>query len=166
MSPRVILIGFFAISLCSTNLGRAQNAPRPNALAGKEACSMMNETNYMQVGRTPGGDVQLKVLCAHAYHYYTLYKKAMSEGYSEADYMRTYDAHAKSALVVVDWFTNHRSDDGDAFLKLDAAVDNSRKQRAIDAKLQEAQDSRSKSKNPAKPSKGPRCPKTAYTCEQ
>ena len=69
---------------------------------------MMNESNYRQVGLSGGNDVQLKTMCAQAYEYYVMYKRAIAQGYAEADANRTYDAHAKSARVAIHYYQNNR----------------------------------------------------------
>lgn len=81
---------------------------RPNALGGSAACSMMNESNYRDVGLSGGNDVQLKTMCAQAYEYYTMYKRAIAQGYSEADANRTYDAHQKAAMNAIHFYENNR----------------------------------------------------------
>ena len=79
-----------------------------NKLSGQAACSMMNESNYRQVGLSGGNDVQLKTMCAQAYEYYVMYKRAIAQGYSEADANRTYAAHEQSARVAIHYYTNNR----------------------------------------------------------
>ncbi len=80
---------------------------RPNALAGSSACAMMNEGNYRQVGVEGGKDVQLKTMCAQAYEYYTMYKRAITQGYAEADANRTYSAHEQAARNAVSFYGNN-----------------------------------------------------------
>lgn len=81
---------------------------KPNVLAGQAACSMMNESNYRQVAVSGGNDVQLKTMCGQAYEYYVMYKRAIAQGYSEADANRTYAAHAQSARVAISHYTSSR----------------------------------------------------------
>lgn len=88
--------------------GSAAYPTKPNILNGQPACSMMNETNYRQVGVSGGNDVQLKTMCAQAYEYYSMYKRAIAQGYSEADSNRTFDAHAKSAQVAISFYAGAR----------------------------------------------------------
>ncbi len=88
--------------------GGASYPTRPNVLATSAACSMMNESNYRQVGVEGGNDVQLKTMCAQAYEYYTMYKRAISQGYAEADANRTYDAHQKAAQNAISFYVNNR----------------------------------------------------------
>lgn len=88
------------------------NAPypvKPN-LAATEACAGFTEQNYRQRALAGGSDVQLDTMCGQAFEYYTMYKRAIAQGYSEADANRTYDAHAKSALVANDFYANNRGD--------------------------------------------------------
>lgn len=89
--------------------GGASYPTRPNALGGSSACSMMNESNYRQVGVEGGNDTQLKTMCAQAYEYYTMYKRAIAQGYSEADANRTYDAHQKAAQNAMSFYANNRA---------------------------------------------------------
>lgn len=88
-------------ALTGTRAAGGSYPTKENALKGKAACSMMNESNYQQVGLSPGGDVQLKTMCAHAYEFYVAYKRAIAQGYSQADAERTYVAHQQSALVAI-----------------------------------------------------------------
>jgi hypothetical protein len=81
---------------------------RPN-LALTPACSDFTEQNYRQRALAGGSDVQLDTMCGQAFEYYTMYKRAIAQGYSEADANRTYDAHAKSALVANDFYANNRA---------------------------------------------------------
>ena len=82
---------------------------KPN-LAATEACAGFTETNYRQVALAEGNDQQLRAMCGQAFEYYTMYKRAIAQGYSEADANRTYDAHEKSALVANDFYANNRAD--------------------------------------------------------
>ncbi|MFO6445648.1 hypothetical protein ACLBKU_00750 [Erythrobacter sp. NE805] len=88
------------------------NAPypvKPN-LAATEACAGFTEQNYRSRALAAGSDVQLDTMCAQAFEYYAMYKRAIAQGYSEADANRTYDAHSKSALVANDFYANNRAD--------------------------------------------------------
>lgn len=87
---------------------RASYPTRPNVLGGQAACSMMNESNYRQVGVSGGNDVQLKTMCAQAFEYYTMYKRAIAQGYAEADANRTYSAHEQSARVAISFHAGAR----------------------------------------------------------
>jgi hypothetical protein len=82
---------------------------KPN-LAATEACAGFTEANYRQVALADGSDQQLRAMCGQAFEYYTMYKRAIAQGYSEADANRTYDAHEKSALVANDFYANNRAD--------------------------------------------------------
>lgn len=82
---------------------------RPN-LAATAACAGFDESNYRQLATEEGRDQQLRAMCGQAFEYYTMYKRAIAQGYSEADANRTYDAHSKSALVANDFFANNRAD--------------------------------------------------------
>lgn len=88
---------------------RASYPTRPNVLAGQAACAMMDEGNYRQVGTAGGTDVQLRTMCAQAYEYYVMYKRAIAQGYAEADANRTYAAHEQSARNAIAFFTNNRA---------------------------------------------------------
>ncbi len=89
------------------NSGGASYPTRPNALNGSSACSMMNESNSRTVALEGGKDVQLKTMCGQAFEYYTMYKRAISQGYAEADANRTYDAHQKAAQNAISFFNNN-----------------------------------------------------------
>lgn len=64
---------------------------KPNLAAG--LCPGFSEANYRTVALQPGGDVQRKSFCGQSYEFYTMYKRAIAQGYSEADSNRTYAAH-------------------------------------------------------------------------
>jgi hypothetical protein len=81
---------------------------RPNALGGSAACSMMNQGNYRDVSLSGGNDVQLKTMCGQAFEYYSMYLRAIEQGYSEADANRTYDAHQQAALNAISFYENNR----------------------------------------------------------
>jgi hypothetical protein len=90
----------------------AANAPypvKPN-LAATPACAGFTESNYRQAALAEGNDQQLRAMCGQAFEYYTMYKRAIAQGYAEADANRTYDAHEKSALVANDFYANNRAD--------------------------------------------------------
>lgn len=82
---------------------------KPNALNGQQACSMMNESNYRQVSQSGGNDVQLKTMCALAYEHYVSYKRAIAQGYAEADANRTYAAHQQAAQVAIRFYADTRT---------------------------------------------------------
>ena len=70
---------------------------KPNLATG--ACSGFNESNYRQLAVSGGADSQLYAMCGQAFEYYTMYKRAISQGYSEADCNRTYAAHEQASRV-------------------------------------------------------------------
>lgn len=71
---------------------------KPN-LAATAACAGFTEGNYRQMALRGGGDTQLDTMCGQAFEYYTMYKRALAQGYSVADADRTYQAHAAAARV-------------------------------------------------------------------
>ena len=75
-----------------------------------EICTGFTEDNYRQQALAEGLDQQLRVLCGQAYEYFTMYKRALAQGYSEADAERTYQAHEKSALVLKQFYEETRTD--------------------------------------------------------
>jgi hypothetical protein len=81
---------------------------RPNLAVG--ACPGFTESNYRQRALEGGGDTQLYTLCGQAFEYYTMYKRAISQGYSEADANRTYAAHEQSARVTNSFRQTHAAD--------------------------------------------------------
>lgn len=80
---------------------------KPNQ-AATPACAGFTEQNYRQKALAGGTDVQLDTMCGQAFEYYTMYKRAIAQGYSEADANRTYEAHSKSALVANHFYDNNR----------------------------------------------------------
>lgn len=87
------------------------NAPfpvKPN-LAATQACAGFTEQNYRQMALAEGYDMQLRTMCGQAFEYYNMYKRAIAQGYSEADANLTYDAHSKSALVANSFYENYRA---------------------------------------------------------
>lgn len=92
----------------SSASGSATYPVRPNVVLGTPACAMMNEGNYRQVAMSGGNDVQLKTMCGQAYEYYVMYKRAIDQGYSEADANRTYAAHQQAGLNAVSYYQNNR----------------------------------------------------------
>jgi hypothetical protein len=88
--------------------GTTSYPTRANLLAGQPACAMMSEGNYRQVGVSGGTDVQLKTMCAQAFEYYTMYKRAIAQGYSEADANRTYAAHQQAAQNATAFYANSK----------------------------------------------------------
>lgn len=84
-------------------------ATKSNALDSSGACSMMNESNYRQVALSGGNDVQLKTMCGQAFDLYVSYKRAIEQGYSEADCNLTYNAHEKAAANAIAFFNSTRA---------------------------------------------------------
>lgn len=82
---------------------------QPNQ-AATPACAGFTEQNYRQKALAGGNNVQLDTMCGQAFEYYTMYKRAIAQGYSEADAGRTYEAHSKSALVANHFYENNRAD--------------------------------------------------------
>ncbi|WP_372016948.1 hypothetical protein [Pseudoxanthomonas sp. 10H] len=83
-------------------------ATRPNLATG--ACPGFTEGNYRQKAVSGGGDQQLYAMCGQAFEYYTMYKRAIAQGYSEADANRTYAAHQQSAQVAQGYLDSHGAD--------------------------------------------------------
>jgi membrane-associated protease RseP (regulator of RpoE activity) len=121
VDPNAAALGSVGDSLITGNTasvggvgGLAQNSgggsypTRPNLLDGSPACSMMNQSNYRQVGVSGGNDVQLKTMCAQAHEYYHMYLNAIAQGYSEADANRTYAAHQGAAQNAISFYENNR----------------------------------------------------------
>lgn len=88
------LTGDAAIAAGMAGGSRATLASPPNFGSG---CSGMNADNYRDVALSGGGDVQMKTQCAMAYEHYNNYKKAVEQGYGEADVQRALDVYQKSA---------------------------------------------------------------------
>jgi hypothetical protein len=94
----------------STGSGGAINgggayATKPNLAVS--SCSGFSESNYRQRALQGGGDSQLFTMCGQAFEYYTMYKRAIAQGYSEADANRTYAAHEQSARVASGYLSSH-----------------------------------------------------------
>jgi hypothetical protein len=85
----------------SPGVGGGSFPTKPNLATS--ACPGFTESNYRQLALSGGGDTQLYTLCGQAFEYYTMYKRAISQGYSEADCNRTYAAHEQSARVAVNF---------------------------------------------------------------
>lgn len=84
----------------------ANGHPYGNLAEG--SCSMMNLSNYRTVALSGGNDVQLKTLCGQAFEYYSMYKRAITQGYGHDDLMRTYNAHKDAAAVVNQFYAEAR----------------------------------------------------------
>jgi len=48
-------------------------------------------------------------MCGQAFEYYTMYKRAIRQGFSQADAERTYQAHVQAATNAKAFFDNNRS---------------------------------------------------------
>jgi hypothetical protein len=91
-------LGAAGIAASSAGAGAGSYPTRPNLLASS-TCPGFTEANYRQKALAGGPDTQLATMCGQAFEYYTMYKRAIAQGYSEADANRTYAAHAQSAQV-------------------------------------------------------------------
>ena len=85
--------------------GAGSYPTRPNLATG--ACTGFTESNYRQRALEGSGDAQLYTMCGQAFEYYTMYKRAIAQGYSEADANRTYAAHEDSARVANGFLGSH-----------------------------------------------------------
>lgn len=59
--------------------------------------------DYRSSALSGGRDVQLKTMCGQAYEYYSMYLRAIAQGYSESEANRTYDAYSASATTAVNF---------------------------------------------------------------
>lgn len=105
-----LLSGGGASSALTSGVGRAASGggsypTRPNLATG--ACAGFTEGNYRTKALEGGGDSQLNTMCGQAFEYYTMYKRAIAQGYSEADANRTYAAHEQSARVASGYLSSH-----------------------------------------------------------
>jgi hypothetical protein len=75
-----------------------------------QMCDGFTEENYREKALAEGNDQQLRALCGAAYEYYTMYKRALEQGYSEEDAERTYQAHEKSVAVLKQFYEETRTD--------------------------------------------------------
>jgi hypothetical protein len=78
---------------------------QPNLATG--SCAGFTEANYRERAVSGGGDQQLYAMCGQAFEYYTMYKRAIAQGYSQADAERTYSAHRDSAAVASSYLSSH-----------------------------------------------------------
>lgn len=78
---------------------------KPNLAVG--ACTGFTEQNYRTKALEGGGDSQLNTMCGQAFEYYVMYKRAIAQGFSEADANKTYFAHEQSAKVAVGFLRSH-----------------------------------------------------------
>jgi hypothetical protein len=79
--------------------------PTRPSLAAKGACSGFSD-NYRKEVVAPGVDAQLGAMCGQALEYYSMYQRAIAQGYSEADANRTYEAHEKAMLVANSFYAD------------------------------------------------------------
>jgi hypothetical protein len=86
---------------------RASYPTQPNVAIGPQ-CPGFTLDNYRTHAFEGGGDQQLFSLCGQAFEYYSMYLRAISQGYSEADSLRTYDAHQKAAQQAKYFYDNNR----------------------------------------------------------
>ena len=78
---------------------------QPNLATG--SCAGFTESNYREKAVSGGGDQQLYTMCGQAFEYYTMYKRAIAQGYSQADAERTYDAHRQAAATASGFLSSH-----------------------------------------------------------
>lgn len=103
------LLGGPGTSTLASGVAQAAGAgsypTRPNLATS--ACAGFTEGNYRQKALSGGGDQQLYTMCGQAFEYYTMYKRAIAQGYSEADANRTYAAHQQSTQVAQGYLQSH-----------------------------------------------------------
>jgi hypothetical protein len=85
-------------------------AAKDHSNLATEMCDGFTEENYREKALADGPDEQLRSLCGQAFEYYTMYKRALAQGYSEADAERTYQAHEKSVAVLKQFYEETRTD--------------------------------------------------------
>lgn len=88
-------------------------APKPagdHRNLASDMCEGFTEANYREKALAAGLDQQLRAMCGQAFEYYTMYKRALEQGYSAADAERTYQAHEKSAAVLKQFYEETRTD--------------------------------------------------------
>ena len=88
----------------------ASYTPQGNVLDDEEACAGFTLSNYRERGLAEGNDVQLNTMCAQAFEYYVMYRRAIEQGYSEADANRTFEAHRAAALNAKAFYESARAD--------------------------------------------------------
>lgn len=88
--------------------------PKDNLAQG--ACDLFTEKNYRERALAEGDDVQLRTMCGQAFEYYTMYRRALDQGYSVSDANRTYAAHEKSAAVLNDFFAKTSAEPGEGIV--------------------------------------------------
>jgi len=80
-----------------------------NRLDSEAACAGFTEANYRQVALSGEPDTQLKTMCGMAFEYYSMYKRAISQGASEQDANRTFTAHEGAARTAIEFYKNSRA---------------------------------------------------------
>ena len=85
-------------------------AAKDHSNLATEMCDGFTEDNYREKALAEGLDQQLRSMCGQAFEYYTMYKRALEQGYSEADAERTYQAHEKSVAVLKQFYEETRTD--------------------------------------------------------
>ncbi|RYD67531.1 MAG: hypothetical protein EOP58_02925 [Sphingomonadales bacterium] len=83
---------------------RASYPTKRNLATG--VCAGFTEGNYRERALRGGKDTQLDTMCGQAFEYYVMYKRAIAQGYSEADANRTYAAHEGAAANAQNFRTN------------------------------------------------------------
>lgn len=95
-------MGLGGSAVGASSAGVRPNFPTKPNLA-TSACAGFTESNYRQKAFEGGPDTQLLTMCGQAFEYYTMYKRAIAQGYSEEDCNRTYAAHEQSARVAINF---------------------------------------------------------------
>jgi len=93
----------------SPPLNAAGYPTRPNTLVGGAACADFSLSNYRELALSGGNDIQLKTMCGQAFEYYSMYLRAIEQGYSESDANRTYSAFEGAASNASSFYRNNRS---------------------------------------------------------
>ena len=86
----------------------------PNLAASTCADFGVTEDNYRQASIAPGNDMQIRTMCGQALEYYSMYKRAVSQGHPEA--WRTYDAHRKASMVLTSFDGETRAAPGEGIV--------------------------------------------------
>jgi hypothetical protein len=89
------------------SLGGGGAANIRNFAMGPQCPGFTNE-NYRQHAFNGGNDQQLFSLCGQAFELFHMTQNAISQGYSEADWNRTYSAHKDAARVATDFYNKNR----------------------------------------------------------
>lgn len=72
-------------------------------------CPGFTDQNYRNHAFNGGNDQQLFSLCGQAFELFHMTENAIREGYSEADWNRTYSAHKDAARVATDFYNKNRA---------------------------------------------------------